>query len=809
MILKNAIKITLRKLKSQPLFSLLKTGCLGISVGSVVLMMLYVDFQWQYDRFHKKGHRIYRIRTDQYKDGELVAKSAMTYAGIGPLMQSTFSEVENQVRLGKWIANDIVFQYKDNAARVQNLFFTEPSFFRLFSINLTRGDPKTALVEPNSVVLTEKMAKRLFGETDPMGHELKFESRRLMKVTGIIKEVPFQSHLQFGALASYSTWQGTGMAGEGVYGDNHFQNFYTYTYVLLYPEAEANQVGERLTALVPDHKKGGAVRDVFTLQPLKNIHLYSDLQYEMKASGGGGKIWTLLTISILILVLAWANYINISTATAFDQSKAIAIRKVAGASQLQIAGQLLTENLIYTFMALLTGLVMASSLVPSVENLFEIRLSGSAIFKNGLFRPFSTVFALISVGTLIISFLPAILISSFQPIQTLRKAFIISGFSINIRKALVVFQFTIIIGLLAASIIILKQTHYIQRKDPGIDLSGILIVKGPLGTSIYENVNIGHVKFHNTLTTMSSVSNIASSHKVPGQDLEIVNEVRLGGTDGFFSFNRVYVTPSFFEVYKIPFLVGEAPAMTNVKYKAVIINEAAMHQLGFQDPYQVLGKQLIFWESEYLITGVIRNYYHLSLHQPVTPTMFDLIGDKGLEDGYFSIKMNQRDYHPGIDKIHEAFKSTYPHTVFEYFDLGDYYYDQYKADIDFRTLNLVFTVLAFLIACLGLFALSVILMKKRMKEVGIRKILGSSVPGIVILLSTDFMGLVLFGWIAAIPITWYVTALWLRNFAYRITIEWWVFIVAGGFAAGLAALVVSFNAFKAAASNPVDILRGE
>ncbi|NER85306.1 MAG: hypothetical protein F6K42_38590, partial [Leptolyngbya sp. SIO1D8] len=243
-------------------------------------------------------------------------------------------------------------------------------------------DPETALKEPRSVVLTEKVARKLFGMADPMGQELKMESRTIMKVTGIIEDLPIQSHLEFGMLASYSTWQGTEFTNEGVYGDNHFRNFYTYTYVLLYPEVDPADMALQLTELVTTRKKVDLVSDVFTLQQLYEIHLYSDLQYELKATGGGVKIWILLGISMLILVLTWANYFNLSVAYAFELSKSIAIGKLAGANQFQIAGQLFIENLFVTTIGWLIGVIMAITLTPSVEYLFEIELSSMGILAN-------------------------------------------------------------------------------------------------------------------------------------------------------------------------------------------------------------------------------------------------------------------------------------------------------------------------------------------------------------------------------------------------------------------------------------------
>lgn len=808
-MLKNSIQIALRKLRQQLVLGILKIGGLGISICAVILMLLYINFQWQYDRFHKHGDRIYRLQTDQYTDGALTTSSALTYAGVGPMLKSTFSGVEDQVRLGKWIGNDIVIQYKGRAAREQHFYFADPSFFKVFSFDLKQGDPATALVQPNSIVLTEKVARNLFGEADPLGQQVTMESRKSLKVTGIMESSPIQSHLEFEMLASYSTLEAFGFDEESVYGGNHFDSFYTYAYILLHPQVDPISLASDLTGIIRDRKIDAPVKDVFRLQPLQNIHLYSNLLYEIKVTGNGKNIWILMGISILILVLAWANYFNISTSTTLDQSKAIGIRKVIGATKFQIISQLWLENLIYTAMGLALGLVMAAILIPIIEYYFNLQLSVYSIFENTLFNPLTVAIAFIFIGTISSSLLPALAMSSFPLVQIFRKSFNISGFSLNIRKGLVLVQFTAIISLMAGSMIILKQTQYMGNQDPGMDMSNILVVKGPLGTSVYENPTPAHIKFRNELNAIPVVTKIAMSHQVPGNSMEIVHDVTVQGEDGFVSVNRDYGTPSFFEVYGLQFLAGGVPEMAKEEDERIVINKAAMHLMGFRNPDQILNKQLSFWEKDYIITGVIENHHHLSLHHPVSPTVFDIGVERHMEDGYFSIKMSQNDYGNSLAQIRKAYESAFPNTVFEYFDLEEHYNQQYKADNDFKVLNIAFTGLALFISCIGLFGLSMIIIKNRFKEIAIRKVLGSSVKGIVSLLSRQFIKLIFLGWIISIPITWYALDTWLQNFTYRISIQWWVFVVALCLAIGITLLTTSINSIKAAMVNPVKSLRGD
>ncbi len=788
---------------------LLKIGGLAISISAVVLMLAYIDFHWRYDQFHRHGKNIFRVHTNQYKAGVLVKSSAMTYSGVGPLMETNLSGVEKQVRLAKWIGNDIVFQHKDKAVREQDFFFAEPSVFELFSFKLKKGDPKTALLEPNSVILSEKVAKKLFGNADPIGQEITMESRMPMKITGVLAETPTQSHLSIGILTSYSTWNGTGMVGEGVYGDDHFRHLYTYTYVLLHPNMDPAGLAGRLTDLVRSRKIDAPIRDTFSLHPLSKIHLYSNLPDELNDNANGRNLWVLLSIAITVLILAWINYFNISMASAMDRSKAIGIRKIVGASRKQLMGQLLIENMIDVILSLSGGFAIAAVLKPIIADVFSIAFGEIHLFGDVAVSPFTITLVFIVTGTLSAAFLSATFISSTHPIQLFKKTFSFSVFDLNSRKWLVIVQFAVIIGLLAANIAIFQQIRFLHRQDPGIDLADMLIVKGPLGTSRNRNLDQAHIEFRNKLKQLPTVAAVAMSRNIPGNSLEIIHRAKVDGMEGFLSFHWMVVTPSFFEVYKLPLLAGKIPDAGYKGNRKVIINEAAMHLMGYQNPEEILDENLTFWEEKNVIVGVVQNYHHLSLHHPIVPQVFGFTRNEGLEDGYFSIKMIHPNYYKDIAQIGEAYKSTFPLTVFEYFYQEAHYYAQYKADNNFQMFNIVFAGLAFLIACLGLFALSVIVIGNRMKEVGIRKTLGASVAGIVVLLSKDFLRLVLLGGAIGAPVSWYIIELWLQYYVYRIEIDWWIFFVAGSAALSIAFLTIGFNTIKAAMTNPINVLRSE
>jgi len=806
---KNYFIIAFRRLRQQLLLATLKIGGLGISFCAVILMLIYINSQWQYDRFHANGDQIYRVQTDLYKKGDLVTSSAISYSGVGPLMKNSISGIQNQVRLGRWIGNDVVFQYENNSAREQDFFFVDPSFLQMFSFELILGNPVTALSEPNSVVLTEQVATKLFGDADPIGKQVAMESRKSLKVTGIIKPAPSRSHIKFQILASYATLGAFGFDSESVYGDNNLSSLYTYTYVQLDPFANPDQMASQLSNLVMDRKKEEHTEADFLLQPLRDIHLYSNLQYELKATGNGKNIWTLLGISLLILALAWANYFNISTATTLDQSKSLGIRKVIGASKAQVVSQLCIENLMYSSAGLMLGLLMSIGFIPMIERAFHLPLQWSSIAGQTLINPLTITLIFIVAGTSLSALLPAFAMSSIRPIHVFRKSFDVSRSGLFVRRNLILLQFTIILSLLTANIAILKQTHYMQDKDPGIDLSNTLVVKGPLGTSSYENLTPSYSKFLNELSSISMVSDVVLSHQTPGNSLEIVHEASIRGKNESVSLTRDYGTASYFESFGLQFVAGGVPKVAKESGDRVVINEAAMHLMGFNNPEEALNEQLIFWEQEHEIIGVVKDYHHLSVHHPVAPAIFEISVMGHFEDGYISIKMNESDYQKSISQIKKSYESAFPNTVFEYFDLEEHYSQQYKADNDFKVLNMAFTGLALFISCVGLFGLSLIITNKRFKEIAIRKVLGSSVNDIVSLLSMQYVKLIAVAWIISIPISWFALDAWLQNFTYRISIQWWIFVVSFALAMVISLLTTFFNSIKAAVSNPLDSLKSE
>lgn len=800
------IRMAFRRIWRRKGLSLLKIAGLGLSIAASIWLIRYVEYQWQFDQFHTNSQQLYRVANDQFSGQELDQRSAMTYAGIPVALKDQYQEVLDYVRLGRWIANDVVFQHQGKAVRDKDFFFVDPSFFELFSYELVKGDPATALQEPYSLILSEKNATLLFGAEDPIGKEVTFEGRKPFRVTGVSKDTPAQSHLQFGLLASYSSMQHMGF---DIYADDHLEHAYVYAYVLLSPQADTEKLVTSFTGWVNERKKDNLIRDQFELQALTDIHLYSALQFELGPTGNGSNLWILLSIALLTLLLAWINHFNIYTASSIDQIKALGIRKVVGATRKQIVGQLLVESLILCGLGIGSGLLLAYLGSSIMENQFQVYQATLGWQSLALGSPLFYLLVFLLLGVLISILIPPLLLSSFRPVFILNKGFKLPGFGVHLQKMLTIAQFGIIIGLLAATTVIYQQTLFMQDRDPGITLDNKLVLRGPLGTTHYENLLPHYKQFKNEVESFPEVSEMTLSREVPGNTMEIVQGLRLEGKSLAHNFGRLTVGPGFFENYGLGIVGGAYPSKNPEVKRQVMINESAMKLMGVTSSEQLINKNLqMFNDWEMRIVGVIKDHHHRSLHHPLMPIIYDVMLD-ATEDGYFTLSMNGPITRNTIEKVKTTYNAAFPNTVFDYFELADHYNAQYQADIDFRRLNLGFTILGFFIACLGLFGLSLLVFQKRIKEVGIRKVLGASVPSIVSLLVRGLLGLVIWGLVLAVPFTWYLLNRWLSNFSYHIEIAWWVFALAGGCAIFFAILTMSYQSIRAALTNPVEVIKSE
>ncbi|WP_353720700.1 ABC transporter permease [Dyadobacter sp. 676] len=816
-MIRNYFKIALRNMWKNKGFSALNITGLVTGITACLMILQYVSFELSFDRFHKDSDRIYRVTNDRFQQGKLIQHGTITYPAVAPAMARDFSEIESYTTL----ANPGTFSLqKHRRIFEEDGAYTDERFLSLFTFPLVAGDPKTALAAPHSIVISERNAKRIFNAKPQdymklIGQTITVDlDTEPYQITGIMKDFPAASHLQYGALMSYETLAQT-------WGDwikTSWESSDVWHYVKLRPGADADALEKKLPAFSDRYFHGDKVSgsvEQFFLQPLHRAHLFSDYEYEIGKVENGKSVWTMLTIAVFILIIAWINYINLSTARSFERAREVGVRKVAGATSGQLVGQFLSESVMLNGLALMLGIVLASLLQPALNDIIGKSLSFALLTGAG-FGGRSFAFALggiFMLGILLSGFYPAFALSSFKPVQVLKGSFKRSARGIWVRQSLVIFQYTASMVLIAGTLIIFKQLKFMREQKLGVDMDQVLVVRGPELTR-WDSTSIDRINsFKTELERIPSVEIASASGSVFGSRLSrSFNIRRAGAGDGKgVTFSRMPVDGDFFETYKIALLAGRnfLPGDSNPdagKVKNAILNQSAIKLLGFANAAEAEGQKFIFNGREWEIVGVVSDFHQQSLKHSIEPIIFAPFYTLS---GYFSMRIEGADPAGSIASVQEKYKAFFPGNNFKYFFMDQHFDEQYREDRTFGKITTFFSLLAVLIASLGIFGLSSYTIAQRTKEIGVRKVLGATVSGIVALLSKDFLKLVLLAVVIGVPIAWYGVNLWLSDFAYRIDIEWWMFGIAAVASLVVAWVAVSFQSVRAALMNPVKSLRSE
>ncbi|WP_198174909.1 ABC transporter permease [Spirosoma arboris] len=795
-MLRNYFKIAWRNLLKNRPFFLINTLGLAVGMASCLLILQYVTFERSYDDFHPDAQNIYRIELDSYQNGKLAFKSATSFPAIAPALKKDFPEVLETARL--YDAQTDVVTYNNVHYREDNYSFADNSVFKIFKIDFLSGNPATALSDKHTVVMSETTARKYFGNQNPMGKTLLL-GREPYLVKGVYKDYPKNSHLELDLLFSYRT-EPEAQTSWGWY------DFYTY--VKLKPSTNPDQFQAKITDLVqkynPSPNRTAGMHNDLLLQPLRDIHLYSNLNQEAEVNGNGKSVTVLSIIALFILVIAWVNYINLATARAMDRAKEVGIRKVAGAERSQLIIQFLLESLILNLLAVAVALVIIQVSAPYFNNLTGRPLSLTQWLQQDLWLPAIGVFL---IGTLLSGLYPAFLLSSFQPITVLKgKLSSLTG-GLSLRQSLIVFQFVSSVVLIIGTITVYQQLRYMQDQDLGFSVTNKLILRGISNAdSTYEaKVNA----FKQELVGANLVKKVTTSAYVPGIEILWTRDARrLDRTDAVA--NTLYNTAidyTFLDAYDIKLVAGRNFNRTfGTDRHNALINETAVKLLGFDSPAEAVGKRVNSGDT-LLIVGVVKDYHQQGLQKGHWPMLMRFIPD---DARFFSLQLASTDELDNkLANIKAKYDQIFPGNPFDYFFLDTFFNEQYKAEQQFGRVCSLFAGLAIFIACLGLFALATFIAKQRTKEIGIRKVLGASVPSLINLLSQDFLKLVIVAILLAAPLAWFAMNRWLEDFAYHIAVPWWSFVLAGFLAMGIAFLTVSFQSIKAALMNPVKSLRSE
>jgi len=788
-MMKNYIKSAWRNLWSNRFYSTINVTGLSVGLAVGIMVLLWVQNELSYDRFHKNANNIYKINS-HIGTGD----GAQVWDGSpGPLMvfSKQIPEIKQVVRVNNAFEQSL-FIYGDKKIKESRLAFVDSTLFSLFDFQVVKGNKEKPLPGMYSIILTQSTAKKYFGTSDPIGQILVNDNRNFT-VSAIIKDFPENSTLQYDMLMPMSLYADmfTKWGGNGDWKtiDEDLGNYPYHTYLQLQENVDPDEAAQKLTKIFRD-KKPDSKDNYFSFQPLTTLHLVA-------SNGSANALETVrifLIVAILVLCIACINYVNLSTARSMLRSKEVSVRKIIGAARWQLFIQFIIESVLLFLFASILAFILIYLLLPLYNNLSGKNLLFSFANSNVWLVVGSAI-----VGSLILaSIYPALLLSSFKPLQALRGKLSIGIGKVAFRKVLVVTQFVFSVGLIIATIVISYQLKYIRNKDLGLDKEHVFSFA--ITREISEHYDAAKVQLLNQpgiLDVAASNNNlVANDASTSDTDWDGKEEGRL------FLIHPNAVDHSFIPLLQMKIVAGNNFTGTKSDSAHFILNETAVKQAGIKDP---IGKSFTLWGTKGIITGVVQDFNYASLKQSIEPAVFLY------RPSYWRIyvKTTGKDAARAITGVQKVWKSYNPDFPFEYSFLDDDFNRIYSDDQRTGTLFSVFAAIAILISCLGLFGLATFTAQVKIKEIGIRKVLGASITSITNLLAKDFIVLVLTAFIIASPLAWIAMNKWLQNYAYRINISWWIFFVTGLIAIAVTLLTVSFQAIKAAIANPVKSLRTE
>ncbi len=807
---KNYLKITLRNISKNKIYSGLNIIGLALGMAACLFILQYVSYERSYDKFHENHEDLYRVRYKVYRNGELNIDCAAAVPRVGPFMKEKMPEVRAFARA---YPTSGVVTYKETKFREERMHIADPDFLKIFTFPLIEGDVETALAEPNTVVISETAAKKYFGNTDPIGKMMNVDGEHSVSVTAVAKDVPNNSHIKFDFLISYETLNNQTRNDDGSSSSETAWGWYDFnTYVLLEPGTDIADYDTRFAEYLWDERgetfEKYNFKAEFPLQPITDIHLYSNLlqESEPEEQGDGDAVFFLTIIAFFILLIAWINYVNLSTARSIERAKEVGIRKTMGAYRKQLIYQFISESFILNLIAMILGLGIVVLGIKNFNQLTDSQLSLQFLLDPVFWIVLVAIFI---TGSVFSGLYPAFILSSYKPVSVL-KGRLSAGRSGNyLRRILVVFQFAASITLIAGTIVVYQQLGHMKALDLGFDMTETLVVKGPdvFGAdSLYESTV---ETFRNELLKNPEIGQITASSNVPGDEIFWTNGIKkhTEGRDSYKIIYNVGIDYNYFPAYDIEILAGRnyGPTFTT-DTGSLILNEAAIPYLGFESAEEAINQKVTFWGQPKTIVGIVDNYNQMSAKAEVSPIAFPLVLRAS---SYYTLKLKGDNYQSALEKVQAEYNGFFPGNPFDYFFLDEFFNRQYNNEQKFSRVFTLFAGFAIIVACLGLFGLSSFSALQRTKEIGIRKAIGANIRNIVFLLSREFVILVLIANVIAWPAVYFIMDNWLNNFANRIVIGLPVFLFSGVLVILIAIMTVGYKTVLTARSNPVNALRYE
>jgi putative ABC transport system permease protein len=801
----NYLKIAVRNLLRFKIYSFINIVGLAVSISACILIFLWVMDELSYDKFNKNADRIFRPYISiKINNSEL--NHAMTPAPLGEALYKDCPEVESFTRIWTFDKAPIV-RYGVKVFNEKRFLYVDSSFFKVFTTEFVKGNPKTALIKPGTVVLTESTAHKYFGDENPMGKIINVDKNRNYVVTGVIKNIHNESHFHYDFLGSISTHANSRSS-------NWLEDGW-YTYLLLRKGSSSSEFQKKLNIEVKKYLEpqfvafsGKTLKQMedngnkfgFILEPLKSIHLYSHLDSEIEPNGEISYVFIFSAIAIAILLIACINFINLSTARSGRRAKEVGVRKALGSYKPQIAGQFLIESILTSSIAVILSIGIIEFILPLFNEIAGKNISFSLtenVFTLPLIISFDVVIGLFA------GFYPAFYLSSFQPVRVLKSEIKEGSKKATLRSYLIIFQFAVSIMFIIGTFVIYKQLSYIRGKNLGFNKDQIVVIKNVwhIGDKVYS--------FNHELLKNPNVLSTSCESTIPGEQ-QFMNSYKLKGTSSveFKDCRPIFSDYNFTNTYQIKMVKGrffsyEHPSDST----AVVINESAARIFGIKD---LDNKYLTNLSNipNYKVIGIIKNFNFMSLHEAIWPLVIHpyKLHDYG---NYLSIRIKPGNYIETLNFIEQSWKKCTGDNVLEYSFLDQNLEHLYSADQRTSKIASIFSVLAILVACLGLLGLAAFVTEQKTKEIGVRKVLGASISEILIMLSKEFTKWVLLANIIAWPAAYYFMNKWLQDFAYKVDISIWTFVITGLLTLAIALLTVSIHAIKAATANPVKSLRYE
>jgi putative ABC transport system permease protein len=811
---RNYLKIAFRNLAKHKFISFVNIFGLTVGLACCMLILTYILHETSYDRYNSNANRIWRVtRIFNNKEGIVSLHLGAVAPPIGPLLKNDFPDIQRVTRMLPIGTQPM--KYEDKIFNEKDVIFADENLFAVFDVPLLAGNPRTALSDPNSIVLTPEVARKYFGSSDPINKVIRLDNQINFKVTGIFKPLPDASHFHAQMLLSFATLKDSAVYGEENLRTNWGNNAF-YTYLLLPEGYPAMSLEKQFPAFMDKNMPKGQGAQPgshpsqftrLTLQRLTDIHLHSHLDEELEDNGDITRVYIFGAIALFILLIACINYMNLSTARSTLRAKEIGIRKVSGARRGEIITQFLSESVLISWIAIIIAFALVWLVLPWLNIITGQTLGIDSLLKPAILIPLLLAPFVVGLSS---GIYPALFLSSFRPARVLKGMFKTGGAGVSLRKVLVVTQFAISITLIIATTVVFQQLHYIQNKSLGFDKEQIVTMRYNSGldktfesfrTELLENTNFRNVTRSSRIPSGRLLDEMGASAESGDSLKQVTADIKYLAADQYF-------IPS----YGIPMVAGrnfsrDFATDTN----GFVLNVAATKVLGMKTPRDLVGQRFQYGNIKGRVIGIMGDFNFEDMHQHILPLIVVLPapGQAGGSYGNISVKIAGNNIPAALDRLEKTWKKYLPVTPFEYTFLDDRFDKLYRSEQRQGSLFTGFSCIAIFIACLGLLGLSAFAISQRIKEIGVRKVLGATTGNIVGLLSADFLKLVGLAAPVAFCIAWLSMDKWLENFAYRISIQWWVFLAAGILAASIALITISYQAIKAAMANPVKALRTE